>query len=207
MNPIKRAWPVLPVILLVAFPALHPGLHSEKAIAVEGAVYQILGIGVVILGLDDKMKHFNNTGLLGGFIHWLRDLWSYIKSLWPWKKARHVNIHGSATGGGSAFGRATIIQQINHLSTQEQLDWLKKKVDELASKLDANDDKLQRQLKDLLTKVNGVEASISAKISEFNKKLGNFMTGSFKLELLGAVGLAVGVVFGTVPWWVSSLYQ
>jgi hypothetical protein len=206
-NPIVRAWPALPILLLLVIPKFSECLRTEHAIASEGAIYQVFGILVVVFSLDEKLKHFRGISLLGSFVSWCRDFWNWLKSLWPWRKPKTQNLYGSTSGAGGSYGRTTMTLQIHQLPVQEQLDWLKSKVDELAVKIDTNDEKVQVQFKNMEAKINGIEASISVKISEFNKKLSQFMTGSFKWELVGTVSLLVGAVFGTVPWWVMEVYK
>jgi hypothetical protein len=206
-NPIVRAWPVLPILVLFLLPSLAALMRTEHAIAIEGTIYQLFGIIVVVFSLDEKLKHFRGVSLLVSFKTWLVDLWRWIRSLLPGRKVVNIGVAGMSEHADTSFGRGSVSLQISHLPAQKQLDWLKQKVDELAVKIDTNDDKMQIKLKNLDSKINGIDGSISVKISEFDKKLGQFMTGSFKWELVGAVCLLVGAVFGTIPWWVVTLYR
>lgn len=202
MNPksLLKAWPVLIVIALLLSPFIHSSFRTASGFAYLGTIYQVLGIVTVILGIDDRIKHFRGTSIWGSILIWFKETFPiFLKPIVG-------NLHGSSIGSTSAFGRGMVTQTIDHLPIPEQIAWLQNKIYETQKMMGEMDDRIQLELKTIKQRLTNLDASISTKIYEFNSKLGMVLTGSFKVEILGAVCLIIGVVFGTLPGRMSDLY-
>src|SRR5438874_926072 len=95
---LTKTWPFWVIAMLLVFPSLHPRLRTETMFAVEGTIYQVIGVLTVILGVDDRLRHFRGSSILGTIREWFRQL----KGLF--QKRVITGVIGATDGSDEAFG-------------------------------------------------------------------------------------------------------
>jgi hypothetical protein len=195
-----RAWPFVAMLVAAALPLCSPGLRSETAIRFVGAVFQVASVVIVTLSVGSKLEHFYGFKFREIVLRWFRECPACRKA--PITSTGHVT--GSPTTGS---GVAAVQPLLNNLSVDGQIAVLYQKVVAIEERIAQQAKACRAEVDRLDGAIAAERASVPAQLSGYNQKLGVALVGGIKTELLGAGLLIIGVVFGTLPCEVASLFS
>jgi hypothetical protein len=195
-----RAWPALAGVAALCLPLLSPHFRTETAVRFSGAAYQMLGVLLVSLGINGKLKHFYRLGVGERILRWLRES--------PAARKVPITISGHLTGPAvTGFGVATVEENLGHLSLEERIAKVYKKVLATDARLATTDHTIRTEVERLEAEIKAARASVPTHITAYRSELGGVLARGFKAEILGTALLLIGVLFGTLPGEVAWMFD
>jgi hypothetical protein len=171
---------------------LWPWDGGSDRIRYAGTLLQVAGFITVWLGIDETRQLFGYKRSFTAFWEWLRRC--------PWRGPRII--HGNANitvglGGLSATGSVGTVTP-SGLTTEQRLDALTKRVDEMQRAHAAEIGKVREDL-NRTNDALGQESDERRTTTKLNELLKHAQTGGLDMSLGGLVWLAVGVVATCIP--------
>lgn len=186
-----RAWPFITVVLVLAVPLAFEFLTQRDNLVRLGAALQVLGVCIVVWGVDSKLRKIRDVGVIGIIISWIKDNPA-------WRKPSSFTINATLPQiGGNIFGELHI--DISNYSSDQKIAHLITEVEQLKNLIIDTRSYYDAEMSDIKANIENINHSIDDKISAIKILVKVLITDDFKLELLGAMVLVIGIIFASIP--------
>jgi hypothetical protein len=183
-------WVSSAIVVVAGIVALRPGT-SEPVIRWTGLILQLLGIGTVIIGIEQTRRLFDHPTLLNMVAEWLKQFPRYRQSV-------VISVGAGAIAAATAKARgyvtsspppkANIDERV--ASLESNIGHLNKRIDDVYTELDSS----IREQTAVLDKEHQDRVAQDSRIASKLETLG---TGGLHISAVGALWLVIGVILGT----------
>ncbi|HEY5063824.1 MAG TPA: hypothetical protein VIJ04_03195 [Xanthobacteraceae bacterium] len=176
-------------------------LRIERRLALEGLLFQLIGVGVSAFVIGRLRRSFKLDPLLKSFLRYLADV-RYVFIPRPPIKATASSAIGFATSIATAVAHAPPTG-----TTEERLRLVEKNVRDLQSALGA----IRHSVGDVENRIsNAIKQETLARdagLTKIDNRLKETVVGDWQFAIVGLVYLFVGIILGTVPDEIAHLTQ
>jgi hypothetical protein len=187
----RLAWLTLLILLVAVFFSLRPGA-SEFLIRSIGLVLQLLGVVIVVVGIDKTWKSFGKPGIVKLFFEW----WSRRPG---WR--RGIAITPGTVNSSFRLGkpRAHSWMPIDPSATiDDQVSALTKNVEGLNERLLRCEDEVEAQFEKVSDALRQEQQVRAAREDALQTRLEATQTGGLHISLMGAIWVFFGSILSTL---------
>jgi hypothetical protein len=186
----RLAWLAVGVVIGAGIMALRPGA-TEHVIRWTGLFLQLLGIGTVIVGIEQTRRLFNHPSLLTIAGEW-------VKQFPPYKRNVVLGAAAGALGLATAKARGYVTSNAPPNSTiEERVASLERNVGHLNKRIDDVYDEFDKSLRHQTAALEQERQDRTAEETKIASKLETSGTGGLHVSAVGAIWLFVGVILST----------
>ena len=187
--------------VLIAFVIIWFLSSSETTIRWAGMILQLLGIGTVILGIEETRRLFGRPNTIASSWHWLKRF--------PPFGGRTITASIHATRSGrSASGRGYMPAKIDpNASIESRVEILEKNIERLHERISTTESEMDSRFR---TQKQELEAEKNSRESEDRKVLAKLEAtelGGVHISAMGAIWLFFGVILSSIPKELSVLFN
>lgn len=184
----KKPWPLhlFPIFVAIHICILRFSfVNSEMVNPYFGAAFQISGGFIILCVLNENMGIITKNSIINSISGWFKSFPFFLKP-----KNVSVSVDCCASVTCTAEGR--VIPSFKN--TEEKVDFLLKEIDRIESKIGTIKTELNTQIKYTENKFRDEMRGINSEINEINSKMKKAVVGGAKLETLGALNIAYGIL-------------
>jgi hypothetical protein len=185
------------LLLLVGFHSLPLGI--ERRLALEGMVFQLIGVGVSAFVISRLRRYFKLDPVLKSLFKYLADVRYVFISRPP-----HIISAKPFEGSGALFAQATLIETSTG-TPEERLARVERQVGDLRFSVDAVRDLTAKIERKLEADIKQETSARDAGFARIDDKLKEMLVGDWQFAFVGLVYLFVGIILGTVPAEIAQL--
>lgn len=201
---IREAWPVWagiigiisPFLMSVVFP-----LEPARAVLYAGTALQLIGIGLVAIGLAKTRKLFNSPSLANR----TRDWFKRLKLVMVRPEPIVVKVGGAIAVAATGSARL-VVSLAPGAPLHRRITQLEKDVAELRSNLGEAEAVLRQRIDDVCDNANSGLTSAKEQIDSTKKQLEEIAVGGLHIEWVGLVWLFVGTLYTNIPDEVAAIW-
>jgi hypothetical protein len=180
-----------PLLVIISLPILLPSNNREDVIRYAGLTLQVLGIVIVVFGIDKTLKDFDYNGIVGVFMQRM--------SRFPRYSTRTHCVDISAE-------LPALNLELNATGHDVRGTSMEARVQELKNNLKMLEDRMGNMQKEIRREFGkhqkALEDEINARLSndqDISRRLKSAHTGSLGISAVGAGWLFFGVILSTIP--------
>jgi hypothetical protein len=201
-----KGWPLWITLLCVLVPYLLSELRKEDSILILGVGYQLIGLLSILFGINSKLA-FANRLSLEMVRNWIKEVLYALRVLFIGHKPIYGNM-SSTCGSDTSIGIGVMRGRVDYskLPLEAQVTALWKEHYQLEDRLDKVDAIHRDSARNLERKIEEQKNDLVSKIRAEREELNRFLSEDYKYELAGVLVMTIGMIFSSLPKYVSRWY-
>lgn len=181
-------WPLHIFPLFLIFHHLLLQLSPENNLKINNycsAAFQIIGGLIVLHSINSNMSLLSKSNMIKEAYNWLKDF--------PIRGKEHnISVSGIASAVTGLSANIVVTPKLS--SIEEKVDYLLQETKRIESKIDETKKGFKKELQSATIKSNKKHDQLQSEIREIEIKLKDTIVGSVKLEILGILTVAYGII-------------
>jgi hypothetical protein len=190
----------LTLVIIPLLPYLPIGIPLVGKIRIYGLLLELIGTGLIIFSLIEKLKIFK-----------MGDFWKYFFSYWrefPFFKGKVHNVNVEAKAGAlSIEGYApNIAAGPEEDDLKAVIKYFKEQIEYLNNQLSTVKEKLSEEISRLNSDLIAHKAATASEIVETKRLITKVSVSDISRDFFGVVCLFVGLILSAIPDYFEKLY-